>query len=631
LSGNYVGSLYEDQAGVLWVGTAGTLNRYDREKDHFVEYPVFSIYGMVHDSKGTFWVTAADGLYRYDSHQDRFALHEATPLAERSYWSMWIHEDATGHLWMGTAQEGLARYDPRTGEWRFYQHDPDNPQSLSHNHVEAIWQDPSGDWWVGTHRGLDLFDLGTETFAHYGTKEGLPSDTVLGVLQDNEGNLWLSTSLGLSRFDPESETFRNYDSGDGLQGNQFSRGAFYQSASGEMFFGGNNGFNAFYPELFTGNPYPPPVAITAFSVFNQVVRNDPSPDEQIDLTHRENFVSFDFAALDYNNPSGNEYAFRMEGVDEDWVYAGTRRHADYPNLRPGDYVFRVKGSNSDGVWNEEGTSVRITIQPPFWATWWFRGVLLLALAGVLSSAYRLRVRSVEARSRELEAQVEREISQRMRVEEALRQSEMEKAVTAERSRLARELHDAVTQTLFSASLIAEVLPRMWAKDRERGQLQLEEVRLLTRGALAEMRSLLLELRPEALAQAKMDDLLRQLGRAMTGRTGVPVLVSADVQCPLSAEVQVALYRIAQEALNNAAKHAEASQVEVHFRCDTDWATLSIRDDGQGFDIQNVPPGHFGVGIMRERAAAVGAELEIESEPRGGTEVRVVWGQGATDD
>jgi signal transduction histidine kinase len=231
----------------------------------------------------------------------------------------------------------------------------------------------------------------------------------------------------------------------------------------------------------------------------------------------------------------------------------------------------------------------------------------------------------------LEAQVEREISQRMRVEEALRQSEMEKAVTAERSRLARELHDAVTQTLFSASLIAEVLPRMWAKDRERGQLQLEEVRLLTRGALAEMRSLLLELRPEALAQAKMDDLLRQLGRAMTGRTGVPVLVSADVQCPLSAEVQVALYRIAQEALNNAAKHAEASQVEVHFRCDTDWATLSIRDDGQGFDIQNVPPGHFGVGIMRERAAAVGAELEIESEPRGGTEVRVVWGQGATDD
>ncbi|NIV37696.1 MAG: hypothetical protein GWN58_52255, partial [Anaerolineae bacterium] len=129
------------------------------------------------------------------------------------------------------------------------------------------------------------------------------------------------------------------------------------------------------------------------------------PGEQIDLTHRENFLSFDYAALDLSNSEKNQYAFRLEGVDEDWVQAGTRRHADYPNLRPGDYVFRVKGSNSDGVWNEEGTSVRITIKPPFWATWWFRGILLLALVGGAVVAYRLRVRSVEARSRELEVQV----------------------------------------------------------------------------------------------------------------------------------------------------------------------------------------------------------------------------------
>jgi signal transduction histidine kinase len=241
------------------------------------------------------------------------------------------------------------------------------------------------------------------------------------------------------------------------------------------------------------------------------------------------------------------------------------------------------------------------------------------------------MRSVEARSRELEVQVtertaelEREVEHRLQVEEALRQSEMEKAVTAERSRLARELHDAVTQTLFSASLIAEVLPRLWARDPERGRQQLEEVRLLTRGALAEMRSLLLELRPEALAQAKMDDLLRQLGRAMTGRTGVPVSVSADVQCPLPAEVQVALYRIAQEALNNAAKHAEASLVEVRFRCEAGQATLTIGDDGRGFDTDDIPPGHLGLDIMRERVSAIGAALEIVSAPDEGTTVMVEW-------
>jgi signal transduction histidine kinase len=241
------------------------------------------------------------------------------------------------------------------------------------------------------------------------------------------------------------------------------------------------------------------------------------------------------------------------------------------------------------------------------------------------------VRQVETRSRELERQVEQEIAQRLRAEDALRQSEMDKAVSAERNRLARDLHDAVTQTLFSASLIAEVLPRLWDKDPETGRQQLDEVRVLTRGALAEMRSLLLELRPEGLAKAKLDVLLRQLGRAMTGRTGVPVSVVADMEEPLPPEVQIAFYRIAQESLNNVAKHAEAGRVEVRFHYREGRAVLVIDDDGRGFDVDEIPPGHLGIGIMRERAAGVGAELEIVSRPDRGTEISVSWERGARDD
>jgi signal transduction histidine kinase len=212
----------------------------------------------------------------------------------------------------------------------------------------------------------------------------------------------------------------------------------------------------------------------------------------------------------------------------------------------------------------------------------------------------------------------------LQAEEALRQSEMEQAVAAERSRLARELHDAVTQTLFSASLIAEVLPQLWERDPERGREQLDEVRLLTRGALAEMRTLLLELRPKALEKAKMVDLLGQLGRAMTGRTGVPVAVAVEGEGQLPPPVHVAFYRIAQEALHNASKHARANQVEVRLDWAPEQATLSIRDDGQGFDLEDIPPGHFGIGIMRERAASVSAGIEIESKPGQGTQVSVVW-------
>jgi signal transduction histidine kinase len=552
-------------------------------------------------------------------------------VTEGYAWKIMVYEDQAGVVWVGSSGDGLDRYDPSSGEWRHFVNDPDDPRSLSNNSVEAIHEDQSGAIWLGTRAGFNRFDRDTEIFTQYWVRDGLPHNAVVGILEDEEGYLWLSTGGGLSRFDPGTETFRNYDASDGLQGDTFWRNSYHQNRNGEIFFGGENGLNAFHPQQITDNAHVPPIVISTFSLFNQVARTNLHPDEQIDLTHQENFVSFDFAALDLTNPEKNQYAYRIEGVDEDWVQAGTRRHADYPNLRPGDYLFHVKGSNNDGIWNEEGTSVGITIQPPFWGTWWFRILVGLGLVGGIFGAYRLRVRSVEARSRELERQVEQEIEQRMRVEEALRQSEMEKAVTAERSRLARELHDAVTQTLFSASLIAEVLPRLWDKDPERGRQQLDEVRLLTRGALAEMRSLLLELRPEALVKAKMDDLLHQLGRALTGRTGVPVAVSAQVQCPLPDEVQVALYRIAQEALNNVAKHAEASQVEVRFRCEAARATLSIADDGRGFDTDDIPPGHFGVGIMRERAASVGAELEIESKISSGTEVRVIWEQGVLND
>ncbi len=200
----------------------------------------------------------------------------------------------------------------------------------------------------------------------------------------------------------------------------------------------------------------------------------------------------------------------------------------------------------------------------------------------------------------------------------------ELAVVEERQRLARDLHDAVTQTLFSASLIAEVLPRLWDRDPDEGQRRLKEVQDLTRGALAEMRTLLLELRPAALVEAKLEDLLRQLAEATTGRARVPVELVLDGACVLPTDVKMAVYRTAQEALNNVAKHAGASQVMVHLHCGPNSVRLQVRDDGRGFDVQAIPPNHLGVEIMRERAEAVGAALTIESEPGSGTEVRMAW-------
>jgi signal transduction histidine kinase len=227
----------------------------------------------------------------------------------------------------------------------------------------------------------------------------------------------------------------------------------------------------------------------------------------------------------------------------------------------------------------------------------------------------------------------------------IRAQAQESAVAAERNRLARELHDSVTQILFSASLTAEVLPIVWARDRDEGQQALDEMRELTRGALAEMRTLLMELRPAALLKARIDDLLHQLAEGVIGRARVPVAVTIEGLRPLPPDVKVALYRIAQEALNNIAKHAEANHVTVSLNClppvspsDVAGGTqtgaveeeqlgtveLCVKDDGRGFDVDRVPPDHLGLGIMRERAEAIGAELRIGSQPGHGTQVIVTW-------
>jgi signal transduction histidine kinase len=206
----------------------------------------------------------------------------------------------------------------------------------------------------------------------------------------------------------------------------------------------------------------------------------------------------------------------------------------------------------------------------------------------------------------------------------LRHQAAEMAKLAERSRLARDLHDAVTQTLFSASLIADVLPALWERNPEVGRQKLDELRLLTRGALSEMRTLLLELRPDTLADVELGDLCRHLANAFSGRTRVPVDFTQDGQAPLPADVKEVFYRVAQEALNNIAKHANAGAVQLHLNAQPGWAEVAIRDDGAGFDAAELTPENLGLKIMRERAEAIGAQLRIHSRPGDGTRIELVW-------
>ena len=331
-----------------------------------------------------------------------------------------IVEDREGMLWVGTSQ-GLNQFNRETGIFTRYQHDPMDPDSLVQDSVFSIFEDSDGDLWIGTAGGLDRFDRASGQFAHYSMQDGLPSETIYGILEENVstggkgGDLWISTANGLSRFDPQTETFRNYSVNDGLQSNSFlGFSAHAQSPDGEMFFGGTGGFNAFYPDQIKDNAYIPPVVITDFQLANKpvliggdsVLQKSILETDQLILSYQDNVFSLEFAALNYRSPVQNRYKYKMEGFEQDWHEVdSTRRFATYTNLDPGDYVFRVIGSNNDGVWNEVGASIAITVTPPWWETAWFRIGLGVLVVGLIVGGFRWRVRATEARSRELEAQV----------------------------------------------------------------------------------------------------------------------------------------------------------------------------------------------------------------------------------
>ncbi len=416
----------QDAQGVIWTGTeGGGLSRLDGDRfTHFRHDPQNpdslahdNISSIVPDPRGGLWLGVhGKGLDYFDGeHFTHFPPDPTNPAALPDPWVYPILLDQHGMLWITTARMGLVRLDTNTQQFTTYLLDPSQPGNQTVNWTQDIYFDGTVIW-VASSTGLFRFDPAAGTFTHHYTeKDGLANNSVVGVLGDAQGHVWLSTVAGLSRFDPQSETFRNYDVFDGLQSNVFSIVSRVKAPDGQLFFGGINGFNAFYPDELVDNLTPPPVVLTEFDLFNQPVEigGQDSPLKQainmasnITLRYDQSVFRIQFAALNYTNPQKNQYAYKLEGFDHDWQYTdSSRRFATYTNLNPGNYVFRVKASNNDGIWNEEGTALTITITPPWWETMWFRSMAGLAVVGLLAAGYSYRVSSLRRRNVELETLV----------------------------------------------------------------------------------------------------------------------------------------------------------------------------------------------------------------------------------
>lgn len=467
ISTDVVTYITADLDGNIWLGYwAGGLDMYNPVTRKFTHYhrdakkPANtltheSVMYVYVDKSNRVWAATSDGLDLLDPKTNTFTSYKIQNGGLRNY-ICYMLEDSQGNLWAGT-WEGLHRVDVSSKEMVQFKHQEENSSSLSNDKIYVLHEDKKGRFWVGTAGGLNLMDKKTNTFTHFNDLGDVGSGAVYGILEDKHGNLWLSTGNGLTRFNPDTKTIRNFNINDGLQGNEFKHHSFIKLKNGEMLFGGNNGFNLFHPDRIKDNAHIPPVVFTDLKIFNSSVpigKHSPlkrhiSCINELTLSYKQSVFSVEYAALNYLSSQKNQYAYKLEGFDSDWIQAGSRRIVTYTNLNPGEYTLLVRGSNNDGQWNATPASLKISITPPFWKTWWFRAVSVLVAAMAGLYIYRMRIASIHRQKVELEEQVRERTAQIMKAHQEIQMQDEQ----------LREMYSEMKDSIRAAKVIQQsILP-----------------------------------------------------------------------------------------------------------------------------------------------------------------------------
>lgn len=450
-----IGSIQQIDEQHLWLGMpSNSIMSFDYSTHKF-EYPPASSYGaaglpafvfnLLADSKKTLWAATPSSLDNFNFKEKKkksYINDPENPTSISENYTFNLFEDSQNNVWVSTRSQGLNVFERATGKFYCFKNDPKDPNSINNDVVNTIYQSPNGVLWLGTNggglnalilqAGKNKFTSGYK-FYHFTEKDGLPNNVISGILPDDDGSLWISTNQGLCKFyasnflaltvkeyltkaiadiqkkhivKKDIAIFKNYEIKDGLPSNSFT-GAACKTKDGMMYFGSMAGLLSFHPDSIKDNTHKPPVYFTSFKIFEKEFPLDTPivSKRELILSYKQSFFSFDFVALDYAQPSKNQYAYMMEGFDDKWIHIGNRQYASYTNLDPGEYVFRVKASNNNGVWNEEGASIRIIITPPFWRTNIFYIISVLFVVMVVFGYIKWRESKLTEEKKNLEDQV----------------------------------------------------------------------------------------------------------------------------------------------------------------------------------------------------------------------------------
>ncbi|MEO6537521.1 MAG: two-component regulator propeller domain-containing protein [Ferruginibacter sp.] len=635
-----------DRHDDLWVGNGGVLSRLNKETGQFTHYNSNEanfkeethkyILSITEDHEGYLWVGTANGLKRFNKKKGEFDKHYYHNSKDTNgisdYTATTVFADSRDNIWIGYGSIATDKLNKQTGIFTHYKHNPHDSTSISSNIVNSFFEDSKNNLWMGTTSGgLCYFDYQKEKFSTFTDKDGLPGNTVYSIVEDNTNQLWLGSRNGLSRFNPVTKTFTNYDYTDGLQSNVFAagdrdKGARFKGRDGTLYFGGNNGLNFFDPLQIKANNHIAPVVITQFKLFDKMVKGA-NELKAIVLDYNQNYFSFEFSSLSFYNPAKNQYAYKLEGVDKDWIYSGTRHYVSYTNIDPGTYTFRVKGTNNDGVWNEKGPFISITINPPWWRTWWAHTLFALLFAGFIYALFRYRLNKIRMQH---EIVLQQHKASQLEIESR-------QALLYERLRISRELHDDIGSTLGSISIYSEVAKKRTEKNENTNEV-LSKIGLASRELIEKMSDIVWSLNPNNESFEQLTSRMITFAAMILTQQNIHYDFIADEKLKalqLTSEQRKNIFLIFKEALHNIVKYAACKTVSIKLWVKNDHLIMAIKDDGKGFDADATilnnhavnssslgRMGGAGIKNMYARADDMNAALCISSKINEGTIVQL---------
>ena len=602
LSSDVVSALLVDNAGTLWVGTANKgLNRFNPEQASFTKYmhndknPMSlganGITSIYQDAEKRLWVGAfRGGVNQFDPETETFTRYQHDPTDETSLGSdivFAIYQDRSGRMWVGT-NAGLNSLDPNTKHFERILNNPEDPTSLSGNKVWTFHESSDGALWIGTNgSGLNRWDAearraGRKIFKRFSTKNGLPDNVINGIVSDEKDNIWLSTNKALVRMDLHGEDFTIYTTAHGLQNGEFTFNTAYRCEDGLMLFGGGDGFNGFYPSEVKKNDKLPQVQITDFLLFNrsQKLRSqDPEslltrPIYQIKelvLSNKQNYFGFEFAALHYAAPEKNLYAYQLKGLDTDWNIADhNKRYVNYTTLTPGDYTFMVKASNAEGIWNDEPVTIKITVLPPLWKTWWAFTLYAVGFLALLAGYANVQRKRLAAKM---------EVIERLRKVDKLKDDF-----------LANTSHELRTPLNGIIGLSESLLDGAAGELNEQQVFNLDlivgsgrRLAYLVDDILdfSKLKNSSMELRFKPVDLRTMTEVVLTLSKPLVGKKDVQLINEIGSELPPVKADENRLLQIMHNLVGNAIKFSQKGQVKVSAILKDNQTTVYVRDTGIG--------------------------------------------------